>query len=94
VLKTTPVTELRAHLASFLGRLDDGPVVVLSRSRPAAVLVKPEVFEGMLCIVSGRVSVTVGQALGKALPPGHLRRVVERWSASPSLSEKPFKDQH
>jgi PHD/YefM family antitoxin component YafN of YafNO toxin-antitoxin module len=31
-----------------LSQLDDGPVVVLSRSRPAAVLVEPQVFDGLL----------------------------------------------
>jgi prevent-host-death family protein len=48
VFKTTTVTELRADLAGYLSQLEDGPVVVLSRSRPAAVLVEPQVFEGLL----------------------------------------------
>jgi len=43
--KTATVTELRKDLASFLSNLDEGPVVVLSRSRPAAVLVQPAVFD-------------------------------------------------
>ncbi len=48
MFKTTTVTELRSDLAGYLGKLDDGPVVVLSRSRPAAVLVEPEVFDAIL----------------------------------------------
>jgi PHD/YefM family antitoxin component YafN of YafNO toxin-antitoxin module len=48
MLKTTTVTELRSALAACISQLDEGPVVVLSRSRPAAVLVKPEVFDAML----------------------------------------------
>jgi prevent-host-death family protein len=48
VFKTTTVTELRSDLAGYLNQLDDGPVVILSRSRPAAVLVEPQVFDGML----------------------------------------------
>ena len=46
--KTATVTELRKDLASFLSTLDEGPVVVLSRSRPAAVLVQPAVFDPLL----------------------------------------------
>lgn len=48
MLKTTTVTELRSDLAACISQLDKGPVVVLSRSRPAAVLVEPEVFDAML----------------------------------------------
>ena len=48
MLKTTTVTELRSDLAACISRLDEGPVVVLSRSRPAAVLVEPKVFDAML----------------------------------------------
>jgi PHD/YefM family antitoxin component YafN of YafNO toxin-antitoxin module len=48
VLKTTTVTELRSDLAGYLSRLDDGPVVVLSRSHPAAILVKPEFLDALL----------------------------------------------
>ena len=48
MFRTTTVTELRSDLAGYLSRLDDGPVVVLSRSRPAAVLVEPQVFDGLL----------------------------------------------
>jgi len=44
MFKTATVTELRAELAKFLKELEDGPVIVLSHSRPAAVLVEPEVF--------------------------------------------------
>jgi prevent-host-death family protein len=46
--KTATVTELRNDLASFLSKLDEGPVVVLSRSRPVAVLVQPAVFDALL----------------------------------------------
>jgi prevent-host-death family protein len=48
VFKTTTVTELRSDLAGYLNQLDEGPVIVLSRSRPAAVLVDPQVFDGLL----------------------------------------------
>ena len=48
MLKTTTVTELRSDLAACISQLDEGPVVVLSRSRPAAVLVEPKVFDAML----------------------------------------------
>ena len=48
MFRTTTVTELRSDLAGYLRQLEDGPVVVLSRSRPAAVLVEPQVFDGLL----------------------------------------------
>lgn len=48
MFKTTTVTELRSELAGYLSKLDDGPVVVMSRSRPAAVLVEPEAFDAIL----------------------------------------------
>ncbi|MEW6567789.1 MAG: type II toxin-antitoxin system prevent-host-death family antitoxin [Chloroflexota bacterium] len=46
--KTTTVTELRADLAGHLRQLREGPLLVLSHSRPAAVLVEPEVFDAMI----------------------------------------------
>jgi prevent-host-death family protein len=48
VLKTTTATELRAKLASVLKDLEDGPVLVLSHSRPVAVLVEPELFDAIM----------------------------------------------
>ena len=46
--KTTTVSELRSDLAALIKSLDDGPIVVLSHSRPAAVLIDPELFESLL----------------------------------------------
>jgi len=48
MFKTTTVSELRSDLATLIKSLDDGPIVVLSHSRPAAVLVDPELFETLL----------------------------------------------
>jgi len=48
MFKTTTVTELRSDLAGYLNRLRDGPVIVLSRSRPTAVLLEPQIFDGLL----------------------------------------------
>lgn len=48
MMKTTTVTELRSELAACISRLDEGPVVVLSRSRPAAVLLDPQLFDDIL----------------------------------------------
>ena len=47
-MKTTTATELRAKLASVLKDLEEGPVLVLSHSRPVAVLVEPEVFDAIM----------------------------------------------
>jgi prevent-host-death family protein len=48
MLKTTTVTKLRSELASLLESLQDGPLLVLSHSKPAAVLIEPELFESLL----------------------------------------------
>ena len=48
MLKTTTVTELRSELSSYISELSEGPVMIMSRSRPAAVLVEPEMFDTLL----------------------------------------------
>ena len=48
MLKTTTVSELRANLSELIKKLDDGPLLVLSRSRPAAVIVEPEMFDAII----------------------------------------------
>jgi prevent-host-death family protein len=48
MLRTATVTELRAELASYLESLREGPLLVLSHSKPAAMLVEPEEFDRLL----------------------------------------------
>jgi prevent-host-death family protein len=48
MLKTTSVTKLRSDLSSFLKDLDDGPVLILSHSRPTAVLIEAEMFDALV----------------------------------------------
>lgn len=48
MLKTTTVSELRADLSELIKGLDEGPLLVLSRSRPVAVLVEPEMFDDII----------------------------------------------
>jgi prevent-host-death family protein len=48
MLQTTSVSELRSALASYLDKLSDGPLVVLSHSQPAAVLVEPAMFDSLM----------------------------------------------
>lgn len=48
MFRTTTVTELRSELASLLDSLPEGPVVVLSRSKPAAILMEPEMFDTLV----------------------------------------------
>ncbi len=48
MLRTATVSELRSALASYLEQLSEGPLVVLSHSRPAAVLLDPEMFDGLM----------------------------------------------
>ena len=47
-MKTATITEIRSELASYINKLGDGPVMVMSRSRPAAVLIDPETFETLM----------------------------------------------
>ncbi len=48
MLRTATVTELRAELSSYLEGLKEGPLLVLSHSRPAAVVLEPEMYEALL----------------------------------------------
>ena len=48
MLRTATVTELRSELSSYLDSLRDGPLLVLSHSKPAAMLVEPEEFDRIL----------------------------------------------
>lgn len=48
MLRTATVTELRAKLASYLESLRDGPLLILSHSKPAAMIVEPEEFDRLL----------------------------------------------
>lgn len=47
-MKTATITELRSELASYINQLDEGPIMVMSRSRPAAVLIDPETFDTLI----------------------------------------------
>jgi len=48
MIRTTNVSNLRSDLSSFLKDLDEGPVLILSHSRPTAVLVEPEMFDALV----------------------------------------------
>jgi len=48
MLRTTTITELRSELSSYINALHEGPVMIMSRSRPAAVLVEPEMFDTIM----------------------------------------------
>lgn len=48
MLRTTTVTELRSDLSSLIASLEDGPLLVLSHSKPKALLIDPELFENLL----------------------------------------------
>ena len=49
MLKTTTITELRTSLSSsYLNKLEEGPVIIMSHSRPAAVLVDHSAFDALL----------------------------------------------
>lgn len=48
MLRTTTVTQLRSELASLIESLQDGPLLVLSHSRPAAMLIEPEMFDNLV----------------------------------------------
>jgi PHD/YefM family antitoxin component YafN of YafNO toxin-antitoxin module len=46
--RTTTVTELRADLSSIIATLEDGPLLVLSHSKPKAMLIEPELFDNLI----------------------------------------------
>jgi len=48
MLRTTTVTQLRSELASLIESLKDGPLLILSHSKPAAMLIEPEMFDNLL----------------------------------------------
>jgi PHD/YefM family antitoxin component YafN of YafNO toxin-antitoxin module len=48
MIRSTNVSTLRTDLSSFLSDLEDGPVLVLSHSKPKSVLIDPEVFESLV----------------------------------------------
>ena len=48
MLRTTTVTRLRSELASLLKSLEEGPVLVLSHSKPAAMLIDPMEFDNLV----------------------------------------------
>jgi PHD/YefM family antitoxin component YafN of YafNO toxin-antitoxin module len=48
MLKTTTVSELRSDQSELIKNLGDGPLLVLSRSHPVAVMVEPEMFEAII----------------------------------------------
>lgn len=48
MLRTTNVSNLRSDLSSFLKDLDEGPILILSHSRPTAVLIEPEMFDALV----------------------------------------------
>ena len=48
MFKTTTVSELRSDLSSLIANLEDGPLLVLSHSKPKAMLIEPELFENLI----------------------------------------------
>lgn len=48
MLRTATVTELRAELSSYIDQLKQGPLFVLSHSRPAAVMLDPEMYQALV----------------------------------------------
>jgi len=48
MLRSTNVSSLRSDLSAFLKDLDEGPLLILSHSRPAAVMLDPEMFEALV----------------------------------------------
>jgi len=48
MFRTTTVSELRSDMSSLLSTLQDGPLLVLSHSKPKAMLIDPELFDNLL----------------------------------------------
>ena len=48
MFRTATVTELRSNLSSFISKLEEGPLLVLSHSKPKAMLIEPELFDNLI----------------------------------------------
>jgi prevent-host-death family protein len=48
MLRTINVSTLRNELSSLLSNLENGPILVLSQSRPKAVLMDPDMFYSLV----------------------------------------------
>ncbi len=48
MFRTATVTELRSDLSTFISKLEDGPLLVLSHSKPKAMLIEPELFDNLI----------------------------------------------
>ncbi len=48
MFRITTVTELRADLSSLIASLEEGPLLVLSHSKPKALLIEPDLFDNLL----------------------------------------------
>lgn len=48
MFRTTTVSQLRADLSSLLSNLEEGPLVVLSHSKPKAILIDPDFFDNLV----------------------------------------------
>lgn len=48
MFRTATVSELRSDLSSYLSSLKEGPLLILSHSKPKAMMVEPELFENLL----------------------------------------------
>ncbi len=48
MFRTTTVTKLRSDLSSIIANLEDGPLLVLSHSKPKAMLIEPELFDNLI----------------------------------------------
>ena len=48
MLKSTNVSSFRSNLLAYLKDLDEGPLLIHSHSRPAAVMLAPEMFEALV----------------------------------------------
>lgn len=48
MLRTASVSQLRSDLSSYIQKVEEGPLIVLSRSQPAAVLLDPQVYDALI----------------------------------------------
>jgi PHD/YefM family antitoxin component YafN of YafNO toxin-antitoxin module len=48
MLRTITITEFRANLSTMLAELEEGPLLILSKDKPAAILIEPGMFETLI----------------------------------------------
>ena len=84
VMKTAPISDMKRDQAQVMNLLPDGPVVLMQRSQPAAVMVKPEQWNAIaeeiedlrdvIASLEAELAIATGEETPKTVSPDELRQ--------------------